>query len=149
MVSPLRATLSFALSALLGGCYHATVTTGLTPSTVTIEKPFASSWVYGLVPPDPVETAEQCPAGVAKVETRLSFLNQLVNFLTIGIYTPMEIKVTCAARTSADAARLDPAFFVALSEGQQALREAFEAAARNSAASGAPVYVSLRPGPAR
>jgi hypothetical protein len=35
--------------------------------------------------------------GVAKVETQLSFVNQLVNLLTLGIYTPMEIRVVCAA----------------------------------------------------
>ncbi len=144
MVSPLRAVLSLVCGVWLSGCHHATITTGLTPSTVVIEKPFASGWVYGLVPPNTVETAEQCPAGVARVETKLSFLNQLVGALTFGIYTPMEIKVTCAARTSADAGRLDPAFFVTLSEGQRALRETFEMAARSSAAVGGPVYVSLR-----
>ena len=30
------------------------------------------------------------------METQLSFANQLVNFLTFGIYTPMDVKVTCA-----------------------------------------------------
>jgi hypothetical protein len=30
------------------------------------------------------------------VETQHSFVNQLVGFLTPGIYTPMEIKVTYA-----------------------------------------------------
>lgn len=30
------------------------------------------------------------------VETQLSFPNQLVSFLTGGIYTPMTITVTCA-----------------------------------------------------
>ncbi len=39
---------------------------------------------------------ERCPAGAARVETRLSFTNQLVSFFTLGIYTPMEIVVTCA-----------------------------------------------------
>jgi hypothetical protein len=53
--------------------------------------------VLGLVPPETVETASECTNGVAKIETRLSFLNQLVGLLTIGIYTPMSIKVTCAA----------------------------------------------------
>jgi Bor protein. len=87
--------------ALTNACYHATIDTGLTPSTQTIEKGWASGWIYGLVPPSPVETAQKCPNGVAKVETQLSFANQLVNFLTLGIYTPMEIKVTCAqGRTS-------------------------------------------------
>lgn len=81
---------------MLAGCYHATITTGATPSSVTIDNKWASSWVYGLVPPSTVETARQCPRGVARVETRLSFLNQLVGLLTLGIYTPMDIRVTCA-----------------------------------------------------
>jgi hypothetical protein len=38
------------------GCYHATVETGATPSTQVIEKKFASSWIYGLVPPSTVST---------------------------------------------------------------------------------------------
>jgi hypothetical protein len=81
---------------LLAGCYHAVVDTGLTPSPTTIEKPWASGWVYGLVPPSPISTMERCPNGVAKVETQLSFVNSLVGALTLGIYTPMSIKVTCA-----------------------------------------------------
>jgi hypothetical protein len=84
-------------------CYHATVETGATPSTVVIDKSFASSWIYGLVPPDIVSTASKCMDGVAKVETQHTFVNQLVGFLTFGIYTPMQIKVTCATRSSASA----------------------------------------------
>ena len=87
--------------ALTNACYHATIDTGVAPSTQTIEKGWASGWIYGLVPPSPVETAQKCRNGVAKVDTQLSFANQLVSFLTLGIYTPMEIKVTCAqGRTS-------------------------------------------------
>jgi Bor protein len=87
----------------LAACFHATVETGLTPSTRVLEKKWASSWIYGLVPPKTVETASRCPDGVAKVETQLSFLNQVVHILTFGIYTPMDIRVTCAlpAGTSA------------------------------------------------
>lgn len=79
------------------GCYHATVETAATPSPVMIEQGFASSWVYGLVPPSTVETAAKCPNGPAKIETQISFVNGLVGALTLGIYTPMSIKVTCAA----------------------------------------------------
>ncbi len=84
----------------VSGCYHATLETGLPPSNQTIEKHWASGWIGGLVPPSAVETAEKCPDGVAKVETKLSFLNQLVAGITLGIYTPMYIEVTCAARGS-------------------------------------------------
>lgn len=89
------------IALLLGGCYHATVETGLPPSAQVIDKGFASGWIYGLVPPKTVATASQCPSGVAKVETELSFVNQLVGFLTLGIYTPMHIQVTCAAAAAA------------------------------------------------
>lgn len=87
--------------ALTSACYHAAIDTGLTPSTQTIEKPWASGWILGLVPPSPVKTAQKCPNGVAKIDTQLSFLNQLASFVTLSIYTPMDIKVTCAqSRTS-------------------------------------------------
>jgi len=100
----MRTALAVLGLALLGtGCYHATVETGAPPSPETVEKGWASGWIYGLVPPSAVGTAQKCPNGVARVETQLSFANQLVGFLTFGIYTPMSIKVTCAARRSADA----------------------------------------------
>lgn len=87
-----------------GGCYHATVETGAPPAAETITKGWAAGWIYGLVPPSLVETAQRCPNGVAKVETQLSFANQLVSLLTLGIFTPMDIRVTCAANRAADAA---------------------------------------------
>lgn len=80
----------------LSGCYNAKVSTGLEPSNRVVEESFASSWIYGLVPPKTVKTAEECTNGVAMVETKLSFINMLVGTLTGGIYTPMYIKVTCA-----------------------------------------------------
>ena len=85
----------------LSACYHATIETGLTPSTQVLEQSFASSWIYGLVPPKTVETTNRCPDGVAKVETQHTFVNQLVGFLTLGIYTPMHIRVTCAQASGA------------------------------------------------
>ena len=78
------------------GCYHATIETGLAPSPQTIEKSWAAGWIYGLVPPSVVETQQKCAKGASKIETQLTFPNQLVNVLTWGIYTPMSIKVTCA-----------------------------------------------------
>lgn len=97
----LRHARKFAYIAAIGigatGCYHATIDTGLAPSTTVIDKPWANSFVYGLVPPDVMETASRCPHGVSKVETQHSFLNGLVGALTWGIYTPMQITVTCAA----------------------------------------------------
>ena len=109
-------------------CYHATIETGRTPSPQVIEEAFASAWVYGLVPPKTVETASQCPNGVARVETQLTFVNQLVGFLTIGIYTPMHIRVTCAASGSEDAGAYDVPSDADLDALQRIFSEAADAA---------------------
>jgi hypothetical protein len=88
---------SLAAIVLLAGCYHATVETEAPTSNEVVEKGFASSWLWGLVPPKTISTSAKCPSGVSKVETQHTFVNQLVGFLTAGIYTPMSIKATCAA----------------------------------------------------
>jgi hypothetical protein len=137
-----RATLSPLVAAvLLAACYHATVDTGRPPSPEVLEKSFASSWIYGLVPPDPVSTAARCANGVAKVETQLSFVNQLVGLLTLGIYTPMRIKVTCAGSGAAllppDAAHMSVG-----NPGDQAeVREVLQAAAALAVRSRDAVFV--------
>ncbi|MES2522823.1 MAG: Bor family protein [Gemmatimonadota bacterium] len=94
------ALLTSVAALVLSGCYHAVVTTGRPAGDVTINKPWANSFVYGLVPPPVTETAQQCKGGVAKVETQQSFLNGLVGGLTFGLYTPMTINVTCASSTA-------------------------------------------------
>jgi hypothetical protein len=104
-----RSVVLLSLALILAGCYHATVETGLQPGAQTVQRKWASGWILGLVPPSTVETMERCPSGVARVETQLSFANQLVSFLTSGIYTPMEIVVTCAAGTENEQARVGSA----------------------------------------
>ena len=131
----MRTKASMILLCLIGtaGCYHATIETGATPSTETIEKGFASSWIFGLAPPATVETAAKCPNGVAKVETQISFVNGLVAIVTFGIYTPMDIKVTCAAKSVTMLTSDHPGISVASSAGSDAIRDAFSAAADEAA----------------
>lgn len=119
---------------LAAGCYHAQIETGLEPSPQKIEKPWAHGFVYGLVPPSTVETAAKCPSGVAKVETQQSFVNGLANFLTGGIYTPMSITVTCAAKKTASATTID-----ASGDAAKALAEA----AAKAASLGTAVFVQF------
>ncbi|MGI9626057.1 MAG: Bor/Iss family lipoprotein [Longimicrobiales bacterium] len=88
---------AFLSMTLLSSCFHATVETGLPPSPVTVEDDWADAWISGLVSPETVDLEGECPNGVSRVETQLTFTNQLVSFLTLGIYTPMQIVVTCAA----------------------------------------------------
>lgn len=130
------------LAVLTTACYHATIDSGLPASGEVIKNSFASGWIFGLVPPSTVETASQCPNGVAKVETQLSFVNQLVGFLTIGIYTPMEIKVTCAAASGAFMEE-EADFMIAEEATSDEVRDVFALAAHHAVKSGRAVYVRL------
>ena len=89
------------LMTLVSGCYKATVRTGIAPGPDRVDHSMASAYINGLVPPGDVDGDEDCgERGVAAVETQLSFLNQLVGFLTLGIYTPMSITVICGEGSS-------------------------------------------------
>ena len=95
----MRRTLAIiTIAAALSGCYHVTVISSAQPSPTVVEKPWQHSFIDGLVPPSELETKEQCPSGVAKVETQRSFVNLLASWITSGIYSPIAVKVTCAAR---------------------------------------------------
>lgn len=86
----------FTLILFLTSCYNARIITKADPSNQVIKKEWASSFIYGLVPPPTVKTMNKCSSGVARIETKLSFLNSIARIFTLGIYTPMTITVTCA-----------------------------------------------------
>lgn len=81
-------------------------------------------------------TAARCPTGVAKVETQLSFVNMLVGFLTLSIYTPMDIRVTCA-----EGGVSGTALFVPDSASVATWSPMIVRAAEQSRAEGRPVYL--------
>jgi|SRR5438477_6778919 len=126
----------------LAACYHATIETGLAPSSTVVEKPWASSFINGLVPPSTVETQSKCTSGVSKVETKLSFLNLLVGLITFSIYTPMDIKVTCAqgGRSAVPSGATE----IKAGPSSAELNDAFTQAAFTSWSTGAPVYVEMK-----
>jgi Bor protein len=117
------------------GCYHAVIETGRPASGEMIHQPWAMSFAWGLVPPPVVETASKCPNGVARVETQWSFLNGLVNAVTFGIVTPMDIMVSCASRGSAMAAIPASAF--------ETPARAIEVAADAAVKSGHEIYIQF------
>ena len=88
-----------ALAALVlatSACFHQSIQSGLPPAGTVQETAFVSTWLWGIVPAKPIDTRLTCPSGVAKVETEQSFVNGLVGVVTLGIYTPQRLLVTCA-----------------------------------------------------
>ena len=85
---------AFALAS--SACFHQSIQSGLAPSTTVVEKQFVATWLWGIVPATPIDVRQQCPSGVATVETEQSFVNGLVGVVTLGIYSPQRLRVTCA-----------------------------------------------------
>ena len=138
MMRRLRSVTVLAAAFALSACFHAVVETGRPAGTKVINKPWAMSFIYGLVPPPVVNTASDCPGGVSKVESQISFLNGLVAALTFSIVTPMTITVTCAG----GAASATPAIKLENATPEQkaaAIGQAADLAVKTKA----PVYVQF------
>ena len=81
---------------VLPGCYQAQVTTDRTAGETVVHKKWASSYLNGLVPAK-LDVSNDCPNGIAAAERKFTFLNGLVSTLTLGIYLPQNVRVTCAS----------------------------------------------------
>jgi len=139
----LRTVVLLFVIAAFPGCFAAKVETGLKPSATVIKRSFASSWIYGLIPPSTVETAAKCPDGVAVVETQLSFVNQLVGLLTVGIYTPMQIVVTCAEHPSHSMLDFERDFTIPTEASTEEIQKIFSRAADEAVRTHRPVVVGM------
>lgn len=81
-------------------CYHQVIHTGRAPGPTVVSRPWTPTFLWGLVAPAPIDVSQQCRSGVATVETQMSVPNWFASLITIGIYSPRDVKVTCAAGSS-------------------------------------------------
>lgn len=128
---------------IVSGCYNAKVVTGETASSEVYQEKWAASWIGGLVPPEVVNVEKECSNGVAIVETKHSFLNLLVGGLTAGIFTPMQITVTCAETSTAlTNLNVNPiSITIPKDSSEQDFMEEFQKAVDQSSANNKPVIV--------
>ena len=105
MNTTLRRTASAALglAAILGsaaGCYKATFYRD--PSVVRADEHerWSDFFLFGLVGTESLDVTEFCAGRqVAQVKTGGNFGTGIIGVLTIGIYTPRKVYVTCAAQS--------------------------------------------------
>lgn len=99
-----------ALVALLGstGCYHATFFPDPSLARGQTHEEWSDFFVFGLVGDEHFDTRSFCPSQeVAMVRTGGNFATGLVSALTIGIYTPRKLYVSCAAAPGVAARSLE------------------------------------------
>src|SRR5262245_10581269 len=112
-------------------CFHQVVRTGRPAGQTVVDKPWVNTWLWGLVAAQPLEVRQDCRSGIATIETETSFVNGLVGALTLGIYTPQHVRVTCAtgsASLPANAIRVTVSALSSPMERQQQIDSAIEQA---------------------
>ena len=90
--------LATALALLITGCAQQTFTVQNKPAAVAPKpSPIISSFLE-LGRKKTVDAAKICGGAenVVKTETQQTFVNGLLGFITLGIYTPLEARVYCS-----------------------------------------------------
>ncbi len=88
-----RLLLAVALLALTPACHHVAYQTRL-PGGGRVQKKQLDYWFWGLRGKHDVDLDELCPEGVASFRTEDSWFG-LIDFATLGIYTPRTLIVEC------------------------------------------------------
>jgi len=135
-----RSSIALALGLTLAGCYHQVVQTGRPPGSTVVKKPWTATWLWGLVPASPIDVTRDCPSGIATVETKESFMNGLVGALTLGIFTPRDVTVTCATGSARGTGLKE--FIVAQNASREEKATLLAEAIAESARTGQPVLIS-------
>ena len=89
--------LATALALLITGCAQQTFTVQNKPAAVAPETITHHFFVSG-IGQKAVDAAKICGGAenVVKTETQQTFVNGLLGFITLGIYTPLEARVYCS-----------------------------------------------------
>jgi hypothetical protein len=124
------------------GCFHQVVQTGSTPGTTVVEKQFVSTWLWGLVPAQDIDVRSECSRGVATITTEQSFVNGLVSVITLGIYTPQHVTITCASSTASLPSNA-PRFTIPSSANAVEAEAVLRAAVERSQETGATVILNF------
>ncbi len=85
---------------------------------------WATTFVYGVVPAAVASAAAQCRDGLAKVRRGQTPANTLVSLVTLGMFNPITILVTCA--NPLDKAAIDVPADATLDERRNALADAVD-----------------------
>ena len=92
----------------LGGCYKATFIRDAQAVRGEEHDEWTSFFVFGLVGEQTLDVKQFCPDGrFAEIQTGANFGTGLVSLVTIGIYTPRKVYVTCAGGSGRATLELD------------------------------------------
>ena len=137
MQIPSSLRLAGAFAALLGvaGCYKATFYQNPNAVAGVRHERWSDFFILGLVGSEHFDVRDFCgPESIAEVRTGGNFATGLVSAVTIGIYTPRKVYITCAAKPGhAHAQSQTRQLELSIDAGGRPVRAALESYGRSTA----------------
>jgi hypothetical protein len=114
------AALSLVALALVGStaCHRVIIDSGLEPAAQVHHEEWNMAYASAIYPAK-VDARDYCGGRWARVETKQSFLNGVVEAMTFGIISPMDVRVVCARSRADNDAADDGAAAETTETGQQ------------------------------
>lgn len=84
------------LCSLSVGCFHTRVYSAGLPDPDTPIEVRRAAYFWGLKAPQSLFVDKSCPRGIAQVETRHTAGDLGWTVLTLGVYSPLTLRVTCS-----------------------------------------------------
>ena len=122
----MRIGLFIVASLFISGCHKVTIDTGAAAGSKTYN---TSSWYFinGLAGGKEINLSEHCSSGVSQMSSKMGLGGILINSLTLGMVSKVDITVTCAASASGGASEKSPVVEPAEVAALEAETEATEA----------------------
>ena len=79
----------------LAGCHNVRYDTGRPPSDRVVNVP-VNFFLWGLVGQKVVDLDAACPEGAATWQNRATVTDALLDVITLGIWSPRTVSITCA-----------------------------------------------------
>lgn len=91
-----RACLTLVL-ATAAGCYSVTARPdgGFKVATKPTYEQRQDFYLWGLVGENHIDTKQVCPGGAAQIQSQVTFVDGLLNLVTLGIYSPQSARIWC------------------------------------------------------
>lgn len=103
------ATLALILSMTATGCYKATfVEDPVLAKREPTHEEWADHYAFGLIGDKDYDVNEWCPAGAGVVKTGGNAGTTALTIVTLGVYAPRKVYVTCDSKTVASNEQVTP-----------------------------------------
>ncbi len=90
---------------MAAGCMHSEFVTDSAPGRSETKNNAFFFW--GLVGANTFDAAQICPEGVHKIDTYYNFGDGFLYLITVGIYAPRTVEITCAQKSAGARIRLN------------------------------------------